>query len=226
MSFKLIYGTAFRAPSAYELYFEDGVYQKSNPDLEPETIDTYEVVYEQFFTSQIRGTAVGYYYKTDDMIINWYDEDDYMSVFVNGGEVKAYGLELELDGKWDNGWQSRLSYSYQDTEDQDTNRELNNSPEHMVKLNAVAPLWRDSIFLGVEQFYTSKRKTITDNYADSHYLTNVTLYGEKLWKNMDISASIYNLFDKNYDDPGAIEHLQDTLEREGRTYRLKISYTF
>jgi iron complex outermembrane receptor protein len=234
MSFKLVYGTAFRAPSAYELYFTDGVYQKSNPDLDAETIDTYEVIYEHFFTSHLRGTAVGYYYKMDDIIVNSYDPDTEMDQFVNGDEVEAYGLELEVDGKWENGWQGRISYAYQNTEDQDTNRELSNSPEHLLKLNVIAPLWRDKIFLGVEELYTSKRRTLyrekneagSDNYADSYYLTNVTLYGEKLWKNLDISASVYNLFDKNYDDPGAYEHLQDTLEREGRTYRLKISYLF
>jgi len=234
MSFKLVYGTAFRAPSAYELYFDDGVYQKSNDDLDAETIDSYEVIYEQFFTSQIRGTAVGYYYKMDDIIINSYDQDEEMSQFVNGGEVDAYGLELEVDGKWENGWQGRISYTYQDTEDQDINRELSNSPEHLVKVNVIAPLWRDKIFLGVEELYTSKRRTLyreknevdSDTHSDAYFLTNVTLYGEKLWRNLDISASIYNLLDKNYDDPGSFEHLQDELERDGRTYRLKITYLF
>jgi len=234
MSFKLVYGSAFRAPSAYELYFDDGVYQKSNHDLDPETIDTYEVIYEQFFTNNVRGTAVGYYYEMDDIIVNSWDEDDEMSVFINSGEVDAYGFELELDGKWDNGWQGRLSYSYQDTEDQDNDLELPNSPEHLVKLNVTAPLWRDKIFLSLEELYTSKRRTLfrekneadSDNYADDYFLTNITLYGEKLWKNLDVSASVYNLFDEDYDDPGAIEHLQDTLERDGRTYRLKITYLF
>jgi len=235
ISVKLVYGTAFRAPSAYELYFDDGVYQKSNHDLDPETIDSYEVIYEQFFTNHIRGTAVGYYYKIEDIIINSLDPDDEMEVFVNASDdVDAYGFELEVDGKWENGWQGRLSYTYQDTEDQDTDRELSNSPDHLVKLNVTAPLWRDKIFLSLEELYTSKRRTLfrekneadSDNYSDAYFLTNVTLYGQRLWKNLDISASVYNLFDKDYDDPGSFEHLQDEIERNGRTYRLKMSYTF
>lgn len=39
-AWKLIYGTAFRPPNAYELYYTSPGVQKANPDLEPETIET------------------------------------------------------------------------------------------------------------------------------------------------------------------------------------------
>ena len=234
MSFKLIYGTAFRAPSAYELYFDDGVYQKGNLDLEPETIETFELIYEQFFTRNLRGTAVGFFNNVEDLIVNSWDPDDEMSVFLNIGEAEAYGLGLEVDGSWDNGWKAKFSYTYQHTEDKDTGLELPNSPEHLVKLNVVAPLWRDKIFFGFEQLYTSERRTLFrekseeefDNYTDSYFLTNITLYGEKLWKNLDVSASVYNLFDEDYSDPGSYEHYQDEIAQAGRTYRLKFTYIF
>ena len=45
---KLIYGSAFRAPNVYELYYDDGGNaQKANPELQPETIRTAEVVLDQ-----------------------------------------------------------------------------------------------------------------------------------------------------------------------------------
>ena len=50
---KLLYGTAFRAPSPFELYYNDGnVTQKSNPNLQPENIETYELVLEQYLLKQ------------------------------------------------------------------------------------------------------------------------------------------------------------------------------
>ena len=44
--FKLIYGEAFRAPNVFELYYDIPDFdQKGNPDLDPETIDTFEIVW-------------------------------------------------------------------------------------------------------------------------------------------------------------------------------------
>jgi iron complex outermembrane receptor protein len=58
---KAIFGRAFRAPNAYELYYNDGdVTQKSSADLSPETIETYELIYEQYIGDHLRATIVGF----------------------------------------------------------------------------------------------------------------------------------------------------------------------
>ena len=44
---KLLYGQAFRAPSNYELFYQDGYSIKAPPDLDPEHIVTTEAVLEQ-----------------------------------------------------------------------------------------------------------------------------------------------------------------------------------
>jgi hypothetical protein len=45
-AFKLLYGTAFRAPSDYELHA--GVDRAANPKLEPEEITSYKAVVEHY----------------------------------------------------------------------------------------------------------------------------------------------------------------------------------
>jgi iron complex outermembrane receptor protein len=45
-------------------------------------------------------------------------------------------------------------------------------------------------------------------------------------KGLELSASIYNLFDTKYGYPGGDEHVQDVLYQDGRTFRLKLTYTF
>ena len=66
---KLLYGEAFRAPNAFEFYYEDaGESQKANPDLQPETIKTYELVWDQQVGENIRGTVSGFFYKINDLI--------------------------------------------------------------------------------------------------------------------------------------------------------------
>jgi iron complex outermembrane receptor protein len=66
---KLLYGQAFRAPNVYELFYQDGgTSQKPGSNLKPEKINTYEVVWEQYFAKNYRFTASGYYYKIGNLI--------------------------------------------------------------------------------------------------------------------------------------------------------------
>jgi len=39
-----------------------------------------------------------------------------------------------------------------------------------------------------------------------------------------VSASVYNLFDTEYAFPGSEEHLQDSIEQDGISFRLKLVY--
>jgi len=107
---KFLYGEAFRAPNAYELYYQDGgIAQKANPDLQPETIATYEVVLEQALRKDLRLTVAGFYYKLDDLINLVEDPDDGLLFFTNIDEVESTGGELEVERAWQSGVRARAS---------------------------------------------------------------------------------------------------------------------
>ena len=57
-------------------------------------------------------------------------------------------------------------------------------------------------------------------------VVNLTLFSQNLVKNLDFSASVYNLLDHRYSDPASRFHQQDTIERDGRSFRLKLTYQF
>jgi iron complex outermembrane receptor protein len=135
-------------------------------------------------------------------------------------------LELELEGRWQSGVRGRLSYALQQTKDLDTHKILLNSPTHLVKINGVAPLWRDKLYVGLEEQFTSLRKTILGNPARPYFITNVTLFSEKIINGLEASASVYNLFNKKYSDPAGPEHIQDKLQQDGRGFRFKLTYRF
>ena len=223
---KFLYGEAFRPANLYELYYQDNVSFKPNPDLEPERIRTYELVYEQRLSDAISMTAAGFYYKIKDLINQVINPADGLMVFVNHGEVKATGLELEVEGKWGNGLQGRISYAYTNAEDGLTGGLPVNSPYHLATLNIIVPVVRDRVFLGAETQYTSSVKTPRGRKTDGFSLTNLTLFSQKLVKGMELSASVYNLFNKKYSLPGGPEHVMDTIEQDGRTYRVKLTYRF
>ena len=85
---KFLYGTAFRAPSPYELYYNDGnVSSKANPDLNPETIETYELVLEQSLGKGFRLATSLFFNKIDDLISLETDAADSLDVFRNIDKV-------------------------------------------------------------------------------------------------------------------------------------------
>ncbi len=224
-NFKLLYGSAFRAPQNFELYYY-GIGLKGNPDLKPETIRTWELVAEQQFTKTIRGLCSFYYYQLDSLISQTTDPADQLNFFKNTNTIEAKGFELELNGRWPNGWEGRLSYAYQETQVQDTGSELSNSPRHMVKLNLTAPIIKRKLFAGLEERYMSSRKTLAGSETEAVWITNLTLFAPRVWKNLDFSASVYNLFDYAYGDPASEDFRQDQIPQDGRSFRIKLMYKF
>ena len=225
-AFKLLYGTAFRAPNVYELYYTSPGTQKANPDLGPEKVTSYEFVIEHQPWHNFRITADAYKNTINDNINQITDPSDNLLVFVNTGKVIARGVEVEVERLWDSGTRLRTSYAWQISRDVISGDELTDSPRHLAKLNASQPVLGNALRAGLELQYTSKRKTLADASAAGHLLTNLTLLSEKIAKGMELSASVYNLFDKRYSDPGGLENVQDLILQDGRSYRLKLSYRF
>jgi len=223
---KLIYGQAFRAPNVYELYYTDSVSMKANPDLDPETIKNLEFVFQQYIGFNLWGKATFYYQWIKDLINQETDPADGFLVFRNVDKVEAGGMELELEGKWKNGWSGRLSYALQKAKDKETGKVLTNSPIHLIKLNGIVPIWKDKLFLGLEEQFTSGRKTYTGGQAKSFFTTNLTLFSANLIKGLEISATVYNLFNRKYFDPVGEEHRQDKIEQDGIAFRFKTTYRF
>jgi len=210
-NFKLLYGQAFRAPNASETYF-------GNPN--PETVRTYELVWDQELPANHMLTVVGYYYQVRDLISENGDN------FENLGHVNAQGLEAELSGNYAHGIQARLSYALQGTEDQDMHAELSNSPRHLVKGSLIVPLHEDKIFAGVELQFTGRTLSNSRRPLDDYLVVNATLFSQKLAHNLELSASVYNVFGTRYSHAVSAAHLQDSIEQPGRSFRVKLTFLF
>ena len=222
---KLMYGQAFRAPTYYEMFYnDDGASALANPNLKPETIETYEMVLEKQLNKNVRATASGFFYKIRDLISS-VDTGGGVTQFQNSQRVNAEGLEFEIDGRWDNGWQTKASYTLVDTEDTATRKELTNTPKHMFKTNLKVPI-AEKVFAGLELQYESERKTLAGNKSDDFALVNLSVTHTDIAKNLDVSVGVYNLLDKEYGNPGFSEHRQDVLDQDGINFRVKLTYRF
>jgi iron complex outermembrane receptor protein len=224
---KLLVGRAFRAPNANELYYHDGgISRKPNPHLEPERITTYESVVEHRFGPPVRGSLSLYHYDLDDLIVQQVDPSDDLVALRNVDSVTANGLEAALHGKWASGLQGRASYSYCEAVNRDTHDRLPNAPRHLGKLHVAFPVWGERLAGGVEILYVDERLTLAGNDADAYTVVNLTLLSRWGSDRLEVSATLYNLFDDAYADPGGAEHLQDLLEQDGRGLRLKATCRF
>jgi iron complex outermembrane receptor protein len=224
-TFKLLYGTAYRAPNAFELYYAVPLESLPNPGLDPEEIQTYEVVYEQKLPGDLQFAVSGYYYRLDSLI-EQIESPPGTWMFENTCAAEAKGVETELE--WQPAWglRARASYALQRAEDRGTGDSLRNSPQHLAKLNVLLPLWSDKLFTGVEVQYTGAVETLLDDELSDFWVVNATLFSQKLIRGVELSASLYNLLDEHYAFPGGPGHLPDRLWQDGRSFRVKLTYRY
>lgn len=225
---KALYGSAFRAPNAYEFYYNDGYeFSKNNPDLNPETIDTFELVWEQQIVRHVRFSVSGFYYEIDDLISQVVDPADGLSVYENVEQVRAAGVELGVEGRTDRGLRARASYTFQKAEDVETGAEFSREfPEHLAKLNLLAPVYREQVYTGLELQYASSASTLSGDSLDDFLIVNFTVVAQELIKGVEISASAYNLFDVRYAYAGGPQYRQQGIEQDGFNFRVKLTYRF
>jgi iron complex outermembrane receptor protein len=223
---KLLYGAAFRAPNAYELFWQQSGMGKANPSLEPETNRTTELVVERYLGRHLRMTGTGFYYTVKGLITQQTDSVDSLLVYRNVETIDAHGLELELDGNWPNGLEGRVSYAYQDSRNRTTRLPLTNSPAHVGHFNVIAPLVGRNVFAGFGVRYISERRTIAGDTVAPALVPSVTVSSRRLGNGIELAASVFNLFDNRYSDPGSEEHRQDSIVQIGRTVRVKLTYKF
>ena len=224
-TFKLLYGTAFRAPSAYEMfYYGLGQYQ-ANLKLQPETIKSYETVVEQGLGQHFRLTGSVFRNQIAQLITQVTNSSGLL-VFQNSGSARATGAETELDGRFAGGLHGGASYCYTKVVDADRSQTPTNSPQHLAKLNLIIPMLQQKLFAGLEGQYNGPRLTRQGNTASGFQVFNVTLLGHTLGKHLDLSASIYNLLDKKYFDPSPVGLTEDQIEQDGRSFRIKLTGRF
>jgi outer membrane receptor for ferrienterochelin and colicins len=225
-TFKAIYGTAFRAPDFEEL--SDPRFQ----NISPERITSYELDYEQEIGRHLRASVSGFDNQMDHLIV--FDSGSYANF-----NAQTKGTEVALEGSWLGVVRTRASYSLQYTRNDTVGWQMPDSPNHMVKLNLSVPLVKDKLFADAEFQYTSDRLslhnatdsmgqpiTVQGGEAGGYGVINLTLFSRNLIRNVEFSASVYNLLNYRYLDPASEFHVQDTIQQDGRSFRVKLIYRF
>ncbi len=93
---KLLYGRAFRAPAFAELIVINNPIALGNPNLKPETIDTYELAFNFVYSTELNFDFNLYHYSIEDFITFVTDNNGVTATAQNLGRRSGKGFEANL----------------------------------------------------------------------------------------------------------------------------------
>lgn len=224
---KALYGTAYREPNIYELYYAfpgpDG--QRASPLLGRERIRSAELVLVRQLSANGRLTVTAFRNVVTGLISQASDPDSGISYFYNAGDTVAHGVETEYERHWPNQATLRASYSWQKMRQDGIGVGAVNAPASLVKLNLAAPLGRSAWRAGLEAQYVGPRDTLLAQ-TGGFWLANLHFNAARLTRQLSVSAGVYNLFGRRYADPAPASHVQDSIVQDGRSVRVTANYAF
>ncbi|GAB6906500.1 TonB-dependent receptor [Desulfosarcina cetonica] len=225
------YSTGFKPPTSEQLYDDrtsGGNPRLPNPDLDPETTQSFELGLQRWFGGDFKAGLVGFYTITDDKILAWFNADN-VWINQNIGRSESYGVELDLAWYLSENWTLSANYTYNraTVDDNPQNPDLEGNdllfcPRHMANLGIT---YRRPGNFTISLFgrYLSKQYS-DDANTDRNAAGEELIMKESLvfdlkgtkqipiaWgplKTIDLSLAIDNLFNEEYrtmymyEDPG------------------------
>src|SRR5678815_72690 len=208
-SLKLLYGTAFRAPTTYETLYTAPTY-KTNPNLDSERLETAEIALDKYFGTRYRIAASVYRFVAKDLISLTFDPSDGLFVFRNLTRVRSEGAEFEFERRWQHDSFLRLSHAWSSSRDTTTGLRLTASPRNLTKLHLGVPLVGEKLSAGLEVQYVGSMLTPSGSEAPGHTVGNLTLIAANVFPGLDLTAGVYNLFDTRYGYPASVQPVSYT----------------
>ncbi len=225
-SVKYIFSHAFRAPDPYDEFYVDQVdITSTNKALKPENINSHTLLLEHTFSDSLHIVAGGFANKLNEVIKEEQDPNTGDTHFANENGDSGQGAEVELIVKYPSGWSARSSYTLERTHQKQTDTEVMNSPTHLAKLNAAAPLKRVGS-LGTEFLYTGSEPNFLGDRISSSFLVNTTVSTRSFRNGFQLSASCYNILDRHWETPTGPEVIQPATVQDGRTWRFRVTYRY
>ncbi len=233
---KLLYGKAFRAPNFAEQFNQNNPVLLGNKSLQPETINTYEWAFSYRPISSLSTAVNVFYYRINDLISAMPDPNKTSSTFQNSGNQNGYGTEFESNWQISEQWSVKGNYAWQHSINEATNSSVTGVPEHHVFVALdwqFLPQWQlqpQLNWIGGRTMLSSANPALNNLLGDNMKLRNyetvdLTLRGKKLFKHLNLAASLRNAFDTKYYEPTALQ-VPSTLPMPGRSFYLEASVNF
>jgi outer membrane receptor protein involved in Fe transport len=239
---KLMVGKAFRAPSVYELYYNDGGFtQVASPDLEPEIIWSVELEHQHRFSPTLTATGTVFSNYVSSLIDQRGNGTEADPLFYVNSKTPflAIGGELGVQRDWRQGWMLGASYGYVNTRylastsagdlsslaRDPERRRVANAPVHLATVKAAVPIIARHVTaasrLTLEGPRYDRFEAVGDaaqRATEAAVVWDVVLSGQEPRWGLDWALGAYNAFDWRYEVPVSTEFRQRTMPQSGRTF--------
>jgi len=216
---KLLYGSAFRAPSFGELYTTNNPVQQGNPSLDPEEIDTWELAFDYRLNFDWKILFNIYKYQASGLIS---PVDGKMQ-----NTLKQDGIGSELESHWQLNEQLKIKFGYawQQAENSNNNT-IADAPKSTFDMNIQWQISPNFSLYTASFWITSRKRAITDlrPAIDDYNLTNITL-NYTGFDYITLTLAARNLFDSNAKEASNGVIAEDyPLEERGYWLTAKVTY--
>jgi outer membrane receptor protein involved in Fe transport len=238
LSFKILYGNAFRNPNFFEKYVETVNVLWGDPNLKPEQIDTIDVGLD-YMLSPLHNVRLNYFYiETDDIIAR-----SRLIPAGQGGNTKptpqygnADGQKISgIEAEW-RGWLTEhvfhfINVSFVKGEERSSGADVAFVPRYLANLGlAWKPSPRVSVAYYLHHVGEKKGHLVTagtpEVTTDPYTLLNVTINGE-LGGGFAGGVTVKNLLNSAYSYPEYIRmRIAETPGGPGRAFYASLSYRF
>jgi iron complex outermembrane receptor protein len=229
---KLMYGSAFRAPSFTEMYIVNNPSALGNPSLKPETMDTLELAFDYRPRDKLRLGLNIFNYWWKDLIRFVPDAGRPSATAQNTGTQTGYGTELEAEWQALDTLKLLGNYSFQKSQDEALNHDAGYAPHHMVYLRAnweFLPNWQ---ITPQAKWVVGRGRTDNDPRppVGDYTWVDMTLRRKQLLEHWEVAFSVRNLFDVNARDPSLMGRtaaaIPNDLPLAGRSFFGEIRFNF
>ncbi|OHD84703.1 MAG: hypothetical protein A3J39_05565 [Sulfuricurvum sp. RIFCSPHIGHO2_12_FULL_44_8] len=225
--FKGVYGRSYRAPSYVEAFQapQDGL-KDGNPNLKPESIDTFELAYTYKNKNTILRSNVFYSILNDVIDSVQHEPDGFTGDYANHKQRNAKGVELELTHYFDNASELMGNFSY--VRSQYFSPDYYNPVEYqspeisevMIKGYYLYPL-TERLGINTAWYYTGPKRGYLRESGDIRTYGATMLVDETLSYNLDdlsmVTLSVKNLFKESVIYP-SYDAKHEGIHREGRNW--------
>ena len=222
------HGKSFNTPILYQVYRYSesrGNTYYANPDLKPETTDTWELGLKKKVGNKTDIHGDVFYAKTKDAIkLISLNEEETEKQYQNAGNAKTHGFEISVNQHHSDAWTSYINYTWQ-TGKIDGEKDYD-IPRHLLHLGTTYN--KDAWTVNLDGSFISDRTEAGMQSGhfkarDAYFLLNLNT-NYQFNKNFSMQFSIENLLDREYyDEDISTSHYYIG---DGRTVTISARYTF
>jgi iron complex outermembrane receptor protein len=229
LTLKVLYGRAFLAPSFHELYLMNNPLMVGSDDLQPATIQTFEVGSTYSINEQITARMT-YFYNVDEHIITPAVQADpnMPATFVNVDGDVVQGIEMELEARFSDQLYGFLNYSFRESKTQETGETVPLNPAHLARAGVNFPLF-GVVNANLQAAFVGERpRELHDSRdpVDAYVLVDATLRTHNIYKGLELFCSVHNLLDAAYVKPSLSDTFPGDYPLPGRTLLLGLRSAF